>query len=293
MAISMRLLPLTISFASVLLAFKIGQVVQDSRQMVDMLISSVRAEESEKKAEKKEPEAKPEQKKEEKKDEKKEEKKTEGASEKPEAKESAKEGEGEEGKPKEAKKEVPPKPETPSNNLGGVRPEDRRFSPQEMELLQQLVKRREKLDDWEKNIAVKENLLSVTEKRIDEKLVQMEELKKELSAMLVQYNDQENAKIKSLVSIYENMKPREAARIFDEVEMPILLLVIDKMSEKKAAPILAGMDPKKAKQLTVELARQREEQGAKLSDKPKTTAPMAPAVSPAAAASAPAAPAKQ
>ena len=50
---------------------------------------------------------------------------------------------------------------------------------------------------------------------------------------------------------------QDAARIFDEVEMPILLLVIDKMSEKKAAPILAEMDPKKAKQITVQLAEQR------------------------------------
>ncbi len=179
----------------------------------------------------------------------------------------------------EEKKEGPAPP---------LKPEEYRYSPAEIELLQQLTKRREKLEEWDKNIAVKENLLTTTEKRIDEKLAQMDELKKELSDMLIQYNQQENAKIKSLVSIYENMKPREAARIFDEVEMPILLLVIDRMSEKKAAPILASMDPKKAKILTVQLAEQRRDKNVRVENnaaeaaKPLGATRPAPAPSPAA-----------
>jgi flagellar motility protein MotE (MotC chaperone) len=147
----------------------------------------------------------------------------------------------------------------------GLKPSDRYFSPVEIELLQNLAKRREELDRWEQNIDVKENLMANVEKRIDDKMVQMDGMKKELREMLATYTDQENAKIKSLVKIYENMKARDAARIFDEVEMPILLLVIDQMAEKKAAPILASMEPKKAKQLTVELAQQRKLHGTKLS----------------------------
>lgn len=54
------------------------------------------------------------------------------------------------------------------------------------------------------------------------------------------------------------------------MEMPILLLVIDKMAEKKAAPILAEMDSRKAKQITVELAEQKRVNTAKLNN---TTAP--------------------
>lgn len=134
---------------------------------------------------------------------------------------------------------------------------EHRFTPVEVELLQNLVKRRQELDRWEKNIEIKETALDATEKRLDDKIAQIDAMKKEVAGLLAQYNDKEDAKIRSLVKIYENMKPKDAARIFDEVEMPVLLLVVDKMPEKKIAPILAEMDPKKAKQLTIQLAEQR------------------------------------
>lgn len=134
---------------------------------------------------------------------------------------------------------------------------EHRFTAVEVELLQSLSKRREELNRWENNIQIKESALDATQKRIDEKIKQIEAMKKQVAMLLEQYNTQEDAKIRSLVKIYENMKPAEAARIFDEVEMPILLLVIDAMAEKKAAPILAAMNPKKAKQLTIELANER------------------------------------
>ncbi len=134
---------------------------------------------------------------------------------------------------------------------------EHRYTAVEVELLQSLSKRREELERWENNIQIKETMLDATQKRIDDKIKQIEAMKKQVAALLDQYNKQEDAKIGSLVKIYENMKPAEAARIFDEVEMPILLLVIDAMAEKKAAPILAAMSPQKAKQLTVELANER------------------------------------
>jgi flagellar motility protein MotE (MotC chaperone) len=127
-----------------------------------------------------------------------------------------------------------------------------------------LSERREELERWEANIEIKENTLDATEKRIDKKIAQIEAMKDEVAALLKQYNEKEDTKITSLVKIYENMKPEDAARIFDEVEMPILLLVIDKMSEKKVAPILAGMDPQKAKEITVQLAEQRRVNSARL-----------------------------
>lgn len=134
---------------------------------------------------------------------------------------------------------------------------DRRYTPVEVELLQNLAQRRDELDRWERNIQIKESMLAATEKRIDQKITQIESMKKEVANLLSQYNEKEDTKIRSLVKIYENMKPKDAARIFDEVEMPILLLIIDKMSEKKVAPILSYMDSKKAKSITVQVAEQR------------------------------------
>ena len=148
------------------------------------------------------------------------------------------------------------------NQLGGLRPGDRRFSPIELKMLGQLALRRKDIDKREEQLVMKENLLTQTEKRVDEKFQEMQSLKVELADIILQFKEVEETKIQSLVKIYENMKPKDAARIFNELEMPVLILVIDKMKEKKAAPILAGMDPMKAKKLTVELAERRKQEDA-------------------------------
>ena len=72
-----------------------------------------------------------------------------------------------------------------------------------------------------------------------------------------QYDNKEHSKILSLVKIYENMKPRDAAKIFDELEMPVLLQVVSNMKEIKVAPVIASMNPARARDLSIELARSK------------------------------------
>ena len=244
-----RLLPATIITAALLLCVKVVGMVRDTESL---FISSVEAEQAEKPSNvsKEKPVATPEHGAEAKKpsDKKTEEKK-------PEEKKSEEKNASEEGG--EHKKEEKKEKENPLVSKELESSTEHRFTAVEVELLQSLSKRREELDRWENNIQIKESTLDATQKRIDDKIKQIEAMKKQVAMLLAQYNTQEDAKIHSLVKIYENMKPSEAARIFDEIEMPILLLVIDSMAEKKAAPILAAMNPKKAKQLTVELANER------------------------------------
>lgn len=140
------------------------------------------------------------------------------------------------------------------------------YTAREVDVLQSLAKRREKLDMWEKEIALREQLLKATEERIDTKLQEMEDLSDKIQELLVAYNEEEDAKISSLVKIYESMKPKEAARIFDELDMGVLLMVVDRMSERRVAPILASMSPEKAKDVTQKLADQQ-----KLNQPPTTS----------------------
>jgi flagellar motility protein MotE (MotC chaperone) len=259
-----RIIPATIITAALLLCVKVVGMVRDTEML---FITPVEAQQGEKQsnvsAEK--PNVAPDQDKAAKKpedkkaeDSKKDEKKTEEKSPEKTIEKTA-ESTGE-AKPEEKKEKSNP---AVSKELESST--ERRYTAVEVELLQSLSKRREELDRWENNIQIKESALEAAQKRIDDKIEQIEDMKKQVSELLEKYNTQEDAKIKSLVKIYENMKPADAARIFDEVEMPILLLVIDSMAEKKASPILAAMNPKKAKQLTVELANQRKLNTAKIS----------------------------
>lgn len=131
------------------------------------------------------------------------------------------------------------------------------YTQSELDLLQNLTKRRNELDERDKEIELKAKVLDATELRITTKVNEMKVLQTELTQVVKQYKEQQNGEIKSLVKIYENMKPLDAAAIFNEMDMPILLEVIDKMSERKVAPILAGMDPRRARDVTQELAEMR------------------------------------
>lgn len=132
------------------------------------------------------------------------------------------------------------------------------FSQTELDVLQKLQERRAVLDARERDIERREALQKAAENQIERKITEMKTLQSTIEGLLRQYNDQEDAKMRSLVKIYENMKPKDAAKIFEQLEMPIMLEVVERMKEQKVAPILAEMDPGKARNLTSELAQRRQ-----------------------------------
>ena len=60
-----------------------------------------------------------------------------------------------------------------------------------------------------------------------------------------------------MVKTYETMRPRDAAAIFNDLDQPVLLQVLDRMKETKAAPVLAAMQPERARVITADLAKWR------------------------------------
>jgi flagellar motility protein MotE (MotC chaperone) len=128
------------------------------------------------------------------------------------------------------------------------------FSPQEVEILQSLAQRRDELDRRAAEVDRHEALLQATEQRIDEKIAKLKQMEGTIDATFKKEDQKDDAKIKSLVKIYETMKPKEAARIFEQLDLPVLLDVLENMKELKTAPILASMDPAKAKTVTLALA---------------------------------------
>ncbi|MGD9741777.1 MAG: MotE family protein [Dongiaceae bacterium] len=127
------------------------------------------------------------------------------------------------------------------------------YSDSEIELLQSLAARRDALDAREAGLAEREALIAAAEKRMDEKLVELKAVETQIRAALSE--QQATAEqMASLVKIYETMKPKDAARIFNQLDFAVLIEVLGGMREAKSAPILAAMDPGKAKLVTVALA---------------------------------------
>jgi len=159
-------------------------------------------------------------------------------------------------------------PEAAPDGASAIDPQS--MTPAEVELLQQLSERRAELDRRAAALRQREVVLQAAETRIDEKIAKLAALEKEIGGIVDKQSDEDAARIKSLVKIYETMKPHDAARIFEQLDMPVLLNVVEHMKERNAAPILAGMDPARARAVTLALAERRDAR-AKLGPAPQAT----------------------
>jgi flagellar motility protein MotE (MotC chaperone) len=144
---------------------------------------------------------------------------------------------------------------------------DREFTPDfdvsdltegESVALQQLAARRRELDERERMLDMRAELNGQAEERLDQQIGRLADLKNQLETLLKGLDEAEELKIARLVKIYETMKPKAAAEIFNRLEIPILLHVVERMKEAKSAVVLGKMDPVVAKRITTELARKKE-----------------------------------
>ena len=138
-----------------------------------------------------------------------------------------------------------------------VRDDPTLLTPAEIDILQQLAVRREQIDAREREMDMRNGLLNAAEERIEKKIAELQNLRLTINGLIKKFDAEQDAKLKSLVKIYENMKPKEAARIFEDLEMDTLLEMSERMKERKLAPIIAKMSPVKAREVTVELRRLR------------------------------------
>lgn len=124
--------------------------------------------------------------------------------------------------------------------------------------LQQLAARRQELDERERLIDMRAELNARTEERLDQQISRLAALKERIEALVVDLDEDEEQKMARLVKIYETMKPKAAAEIFNRLEIPILLHVVERMKEAKSAVVLGKMNPAIAKRVTSELAKRKE-----------------------------------
>ncbi len=159
----------------------------------------------------------------------------------------------------EGAKEGAPKPVVPETKPDGVvlHPEEAppSVSPSERAILERLQARRQELEVRAREIDIRESLLKEAEKRIESKVGEMKAIEAKNAAINEQKAEAENARFKGIVTTYENMKPKDAAKVFDRLEMPVLIEIASQIAPRKMSDIMGLMQPDAAERLTVELAR--------------------------------------
>ena len=127
------------------------------------------------------------------------------------------------------------------------------FTQSEIMILQELAERRETLDLRSKEIDRKAIQLKVAEDEIDKKIKQLQDYEQRLKKLTIDYNQEEKEKISSLAKLYINMKPKDAARIFNTLDMSILIPLLKEMKPSTTSAILSQMDSERVKEITSEL----------------------------------------
>jgi flagellar motility protein MotE (MotC chaperone) len=142
----------------------------------------------------------------------------------------------------------------------------------ERAILQRLQQRREELDSRARELEMRESLIQSAEKRIDTHLNELKDIETQIKTETEQKNHGADARLKVLITMYENMKPRDAAKIFNGLEDSVLVEVTSKINPRTMAEIMAQMQADVAQRLTVELASKAEpapQPGASPADLPK------------------------
>src|SRR5437762_6707118 len=101
---------------------------------------------------------------------------------------------------------APATPAAPAGVLPAAGAGQAAFTAAELDMLQNLKQRREELDARERELDLRANLLNVTQKRIDDRIAELQGIQATIEGLLVKYDAQEEAQVQSVVKIYETMK---------------------------------------------------------------------------------------
>lgn len=127
-------------------------------------------------------------------------------------------------------------------------------SPSERALLERLGERRDELQQRGREMEMRERLLEDAERKLEGRINELKALEEKAEAAATKRGDTEVGALRNLVTMYEAMKPKDAAKIFDRLSHDVLVPVVLQMKPAKMAEVLAVMTPETAEKLTVALA---------------------------------------
>ena len=124
----------------------------------------------------------------------------------------------------------------------------------ERQLIERLQDRRNSLEQRSRELDLRENLLKAAERKIEDRIgdLKQAETKADVTGTARARAEQEN--LRPLVIMYEAMKPKEAARVFEKLDLKVLVPVVLAINPRKMSEILAAMSADSAEKLTTALA---------------------------------------
>ncbi len=138
---------------------------------------------------------------------------------------------------------------------GKPKPEDIvDVTPELVALLQETKERERLLRDREAELEARLQALALVESAVAEDLERLEQAEAKLRATMATADKAAETDIGRLTAVYENMKPDQAAALFQLMEPSFAAGFLGRMRADAAAAIMAGLDPDLAYSISVVLA---------------------------------------
>ncbi|MBO9666255.1 MAG: hypothetical protein J7501_05530 [Bdellovibrio sp.] len=116
----------------------------------------------------------------------------------------------------------------------------------ELDHLTKLNDRKKELDAREEELNRQETELQAQKVELDKRLKELEEMRGKISSMLEERVKADDQKVDTLVQMYSNMKPPQAAKVFETMDEDLVVEILGRMKKKNAADIMNLLKPEKA-----------------------------------------------
>ena len=151
------------------------------------------------------------------------------------------------------------------------------LSQAEVQVLQALGTRRAELDARGEAMQTEDGLILAAEQRLNERLAELRTLETHVNDLLGQLDEAQEERLRNLVDVYQRMRAKDAAAVFDGLDDGVLVQVASRMRQANLAEVMGRMEPTRARALTQMLAERARPptNGGNLLDRSRGTAPSA------------------
>ena len=121
-------------------------------------------------------------------------------------------------------------------------------------MLAAFQKREAVLETRESQLRARMQALSIIDQEITKKMSALEQAEDELRATLALADSAAENDLSKLTTVYENMKPKDAAALFEQMDPSFSAGFLGRMRPEAAAAIMAGLTPQAAYTISAILA---------------------------------------
>ncbi|HWU44850.1 MAG TPA: hypothetical protein VN132_15465, partial [Bdellovibrio sp.] len=116
----------------------------------------------------------------------------------------------------------------------------------DLDHLKKLSERQKELDAREEELNRQEVELQKQKEELEKRLAELDGMRGKISDMLQDRVKADDQKIDTLVQMYSNMKPPQAAKVFETMDEDLVVEILGRMKKKNAADIMNLLKPEKA-----------------------------------------------